>query len=310
MFQRLTSLFFSDSNTPEGLEEPKPFVEEEEEEDGWLIIDLAGKNPLLQQALLVSQRCGSACPSRAVSMSERGFWPRRGAGPRVAACWRGARPRQCGEQPHGGPAHRAPQHVRLRHQHPRGGWGGPRGRCCRGRCGAAAGAARGAARPGAGGEGGGAGQGGAGAAGAAGQAAGGAAAPGPEGAAAAEQGPAAPAPPCQAAPGGLRPPAQPAPLQLLTSLRRPGAPPGRPRPRDRPSRTPGTRRRLHSTPRARTPDPHSSSSSCTLTVPLTLDAVWVTIPRSRRHGGPCYPSPAASAAFTREIRIPPEITSS
>ncbi|KAM6404563.1 tumor protein p53-inducible nuclear protein 2 isoform 1-T1 [Rhynochetos jubatus] len=41
MFQRLTSLFFSDSNTPEGLEEPKPFVEEEEE-DGWLIIDLTG----------------------------------------------------------------------------------------------------------------------------------------------------------------------------------------------------------------------------------------------------------------------------
>ncbi|KFW70842.1 Tumor protein p53-inducible nuclear protein 2, partial [Pygoscelis adeliae] len=43
MFQRLTSLFFSDSNTPAGLEEPKPFVEEEEEEDGWLIIDLAGE---------------------------------------------------------------------------------------------------------------------------------------------------------------------------------------------------------------------------------------------------------------------------
>lgn len=43
MFQRLTSLFFSDSSTPEGLEEPKPFVEEEEEEDGWLIIDLAGE---------------------------------------------------------------------------------------------------------------------------------------------------------------------------------------------------------------------------------------------------------------------------
>ncbi|XP_064888786.1 tumor protein p53-inducible nuclear protein 2 isoform X1 [Columba livia] len=42
MFQRLTSLFFSDSSTPEGLEEPKPLVEEEEEEDGWLIIDLAG----------------------------------------------------------------------------------------------------------------------------------------------------------------------------------------------------------------------------------------------------------------------------
>ncbi|XP_066834498.1 tumor protein p53-inducible nuclear protein 2 isoform X1 [Anser cygnoides] len=42
MFQRLTSLFFSDSTTPEGLEEPKPFVSEEEEEDGWLIIDLGG----------------------------------------------------------------------------------------------------------------------------------------------------------------------------------------------------------------------------------------------------------------------------
>uniref|UniRef100_A0A674JRH0 Tumor protein p53 inducible nuclear protein 2 n=1 Tax=Terrapene triunguis TaxID=2587831 RepID=A0A674JRH0_9SAUR len=42
MFQRLTSLFFSDSSTPEGLEEPKPFVSEEEEEDGWLIIDLPG----------------------------------------------------------------------------------------------------------------------------------------------------------------------------------------------------------------------------------------------------------------------------
>ncbi|XP_075022317.1 tumor protein p53-inducible nuclear protein 2 isoform X2 [Calonectris borealis] len=46
MFQRLTNLFFSDSNMPEGLEEPKPFVEEEEEEDGWLIIDLAeGPSP-------------------------------------------------------------------------------------------------------------------------------------------------------------------------------------------------------------------------------------------------------------------------
>uniref|UniRef100_A0A8U8B9C6 Uncharacterized protein n=1 Tax=Geospiza parvula TaxID=87175 RepID=A0A8U8B9C6_GEOPR len=45
MFQRLTSLFFSDSSTSEGLEEPKPFVEEEEEEDGWLIIDLAGDKP-------------------------------------------------------------------------------------------------------------------------------------------------------------------------------------------------------------------------------------------------------------------------
>lgn len=43
MFQRLTSLFFSDSSLPEGLEEPKPFVSEEEEEDGWLVIDLGGE---------------------------------------------------------------------------------------------------------------------------------------------------------------------------------------------------------------------------------------------------------------------------
>ncbi|NWU99332.1 T53I2 protein, partial [Upupa epops] len=41
MFQRLTSLFFSDSHKPEGAEEPKPLVEEAAEEDGWLIIDLA-----------------------------------------------------------------------------------------------------------------------------------------------------------------------------------------------------------------------------------------------------------------------------
>ncbi|XP_034269906.1 tumor protein p53-inducible nuclear protein 2 isoform X2 [Pantherophis guttatus] len=40
MFQRFTSLFFSDSSTVEVIEEPKPFVSKEEEEDGWLIIDL------------------------------------------------------------------------------------------------------------------------------------------------------------------------------------------------------------------------------------------------------------------------------
>uniref|UniRef100_A0A8C6YY63 Tumor protein p53 inducible nuclear protein 2 n=1 Tax=Nothoprocta perdicaria TaxID=30464 RepID=A0A8C6YY63_NOTPE len=45
MFQRFTSLFFSDSNAPEGLEEPKPFVSQEEEEDGWLIIDLPPPGP-------------------------------------------------------------------------------------------------------------------------------------------------------------------------------------------------------------------------------------------------------------------------
>nr|XP_056701532.1 tumor protein p53-inducible nuclear protein 2 isoform X3 [Euleptes europaea] len=46
MFQRFTSLFFSDTSTPEGLEEPKPFVSEEEEDDGWLIIDLPGPDPV------------------------------------------------------------------------------------------------------------------------------------------------------------------------------------------------------------------------------------------------------------------------
>lgn len=43
MFQRFTSLFFSDSSTVEVIEEPKPFVSKEEEEDGWLIIDLPGE---------------------------------------------------------------------------------------------------------------------------------------------------------------------------------------------------------------------------------------------------------------------------
>uniref|UniRef100_A0A8C0FZD0 Tumor protein p53 inducible nuclear protein 2 n=1 Tax=Chelonoidis abingdonii TaxID=106734 RepID=A0A8C0FZD0_CHEAB len=61
MFQRLTSLFFSDSSTHEGLEEPKPFVSEEEEEDGWLIIDLPAPcvhpNPLCTPA---------PCPDRPV----------------------------------------------------------------------------------------------------------------------------------------------------------------------------------------------------------------------------------------------------
>ncbi|XP_048353030.1 tumor protein p53-inducible nuclear protein 2 isoform X3 [Sphaerodactylus townsendi] len=46
MFQRFTSLFFSDTSIPEVLEEPKPFVSEEEEDDGWLIIDLPGPDPV------------------------------------------------------------------------------------------------------------------------------------------------------------------------------------------------------------------------------------------------------------------------
>ncbi|XP_066481816.1 tumor protein p53-inducible nuclear protein 2 isoform X3 [Tiliqua scincoides] len=51
MFQRFTSLFFSDSSVPEDLELPKPFVAEEEEEDGWLIIDLPeGPDPVSMES--------------------------------------------------------------------------------------------------------------------------------------------------------------------------------------------------------------------------------------------------------------------
>ncbi|KAL7985490.1 hypothetical protein Chor_004060 [Crotalus horridus] len=46
MFQRFTSLFFSDSSSGEVVEEPKPFVSKEEEEDGWLIIDLPVRDAL------------------------------------------------------------------------------------------------------------------------------------------------------------------------------------------------------------------------------------------------------------------------
>ncbi|KAF6089639.1 tumor protein p53 inducible nuclear protein 2 [Phyllostomus discolor] len=42
MFQRLTSLFFSNPPPPEDLDCPQAFVPEEEEVDGWLIIDLPG----------------------------------------------------------------------------------------------------------------------------------------------------------------------------------------------------------------------------------------------------------------------------
>ncbi|KAM6455568.1 tumor protein p53-inducible nuclear protein 2 isoform 1-T2 [Liasis olivaceus] len=64
MFQRFTSLFFSDSSTVEDLEEPKPFVSKEEEEDGWLIIDLPDS---LASSLGTEQRVGekdSVCASR------------------------------------------------------------------------------------------------------------------------------------------------------------------------------------------------------------------------------------------------------
>uniref|UniRef100_A0A8D0AZJ7 Tumor protein p53 inducible nuclear protein 2 n=1 Tax=Salvator merianae TaxID=96440 RepID=A0A8D0AZJ7_SALMN len=51
MFQRLTSLFFSDSSTPEDLEEPKAFITKEEEEDGWLIIDVPeGPDPVSMES--------------------------------------------------------------------------------------------------------------------------------------------------------------------------------------------------------------------------------------------------------------------
>lgn len=54
MFQRFTSLFFSDSSTPDGLEEPKAFISREEEEDGWLIIDIPGEK--FERGLLDSRQ--------------------------------------------------------------------------------------------------------------------------------------------------------------------------------------------------------------------------------------------------------------
>ena len=43
MFQRLTSLFFSTPPPPEDPGCPRAFVSEEDEVDGWLIIDLPGE---------------------------------------------------------------------------------------------------------------------------------------------------------------------------------------------------------------------------------------------------------------------------
>lgn len=43
MFQRLTSLFFSTPPPPEDPDCPQAFVSEEDEVDGWLIIDLPGE---------------------------------------------------------------------------------------------------------------------------------------------------------------------------------------------------------------------------------------------------------------------------
>lgn len=40
MFQRLSSLFFSTPSPPEDPDCPRAFVSEEDEVDGWLIIDL------------------------------------------------------------------------------------------------------------------------------------------------------------------------------------------------------------------------------------------------------------------------------
>uniref|UniRef100_A0A6J0U7V6 Tumor protein p53-inducible nuclear protein 2 isoform X3 n=1 Tax=Pogona vitticeps TaxID=103695 RepID=A0A6J0U7V6_9SAUR len=51
MFQRFTSLFFSESSAPGDLVEPKPFVSREEEEDGWLIIDIPeGPDPVSMES--------------------------------------------------------------------------------------------------------------------------------------------------------------------------------------------------------------------------------------------------------------------
>lgn len=45
MFQRFTSLFFSNPSPPEDSNCPGAFVSEEDEVDGWLIIDLQGRPP-------------------------------------------------------------------------------------------------------------------------------------------------------------------------------------------------------------------------------------------------------------------------
>lgn len=47
MFQRFTSLFFSTPAPPEDPNCPRAFVSEEDEVDGWLIIDLPGSWRLL-----------------------------------------------------------------------------------------------------------------------------------------------------------------------------------------------------------------------------------------------------------------------
>lgn len=46
MFQRLTSLFFSTPPPPEDPDCPRAFVSEEDEVDGWLIIDLPGETKI------------------------------------------------------------------------------------------------------------------------------------------------------------------------------------------------------------------------------------------------------------------------
>lgn len=52
MFQRLTSLFFSAPPPPEDPECPRAFVSQEDEVDGWLIIDLPGEAWVGARALI------------------------------------------------------------------------------------------------------------------------------------------------------------------------------------------------------------------------------------------------------------------
>ncbi|XP_006764686.1 PREDICTED: tumor protein p53-inducible nuclear protein 2 [Myotis davidii] len=49
MFQRLTSMFFRNPPPPEDLDCPRAFVSEEDEVDGWLIIDLPGESAKVMQ---------------------------------------------------------------------------------------------------------------------------------------------------------------------------------------------------------------------------------------------------------------------
>uniref|UniRef100_G1SXL1 Tumor protein p53 inducible nuclear protein 2 n=1 Tax=Oryctolagus cuniculus TaxID=9986 RepID=G1SXL1_RABIT len=107
MFQRLTSLFFGAPPPPEDSECPRAFVSEEDEVDGWLIIDLPdsyaapGATPA---------PAGRPPPAPSFDGRELVCYPSRlftAEGP-------GLGPGPPPEQPPGRPPYRAAEHVYLR----------------------------------------------------------------------------------------------------------------------------------------------------------------------------------------------------